>query len=141
MHSHSHSHSHDHEHTNGNGNDNGAQTRRRGLDPKERLSRLFLLLEAQFGGDAITPISIPPVPSTGDDDEDEAAQEKEMQKVLERLHNIGIPVPGVEIKLAEGVGAKVWLEDLRVECANAIWRGRVENVVREAVEGVAPLWG
>jgi cleavage and polyadenylation specificity factor subunit 3 len=69
------------------------------------------------------------------------AREKERQQVLERWHSIGRPVPGIEISLAEGMKAKVWLADLRVECANAIWRGRVENVVREAVEGVAPLWG
>jgi cleavage and polyadenylation specificity factor subunit 3 len=141
-HNHSHVHSHDDEeegaHTNGSTN---GRAKKRNLDPKERLSRLFLLLEAQFGSDAITPLSSPPIPPTSDPEEDEAAQEKEMQKILERLHSIGIPVPGLEIQLTEGVRAKVWLEDLRVECGNAIWRGRVEAVVKEAVEGVAPLWG
>jgi cleavage and polyadenylation specificity factor subunit 3 len=148
------SHSHSHGDSNGDGesNGNGEVKTRRAMDPKERLSRLFLLLEAQFGSDAITPIeTLPSLPSTkdkneegsDDEDEDETAQEKEMQKVLERLHTLGIPVPGIEIKLSESpdVKAKVWLEDLRVECSNAIWRGRVENVVREAVEGVKELWG
>jgi cleavage and polyadenylation specificity factor subunit 3 len=144
MASHSHSHGHDHDGTNGSANGGAAgKTKKRTIDPKERLSRLFLLLEAQFGADAVMPIEEPALTAdVGDSDEDDdMANEKEMQKVLERLHSIGIPVPGVEIKLAEGLSAKVWLEDLRVECANAIWRGRVEAVVREAAEGIAPLWG
>lgn len=136
-----HSHSHSHSHGDANGTANGT-TKRRGMDPKERLSRVFLLLEAQFGADAILPIETPPMPKLSDDEEEDGMElEKEMQKVLERLHNIGIPVPGIEIKLNENVSAKVWLEDLSVECGNGIWKGRVENVVREAVEGVSPLWG
>jgi cleavage and polyadenylation specificity factor subunit 3 len=138
-----HSHGYEHGHTNGSANGDRAKVKRRSLDPKERLSRLFLLLEAQFGSNAITPIEIPPPSaSTNPDEDDETAQEKEMQKVLERLHTIGIPVPGIEIQLTEeGTSAKVWLEDLRVECANGIWKNRVEAVVREAVDGVSPLWG
>jgi len=69
-----------------------------------------------------------------DDDADLEAEE------LERLHSIGIPVPGVEIKVDKNV-AKVWLETLEVECANGVLRDRVKAVVERAVETVAPLWG
>lgn len=69
-----------------------------------------------------------------DDDADLEAEE------LERLHSIGIPVPGVEIKVDKNV-AKVWLETLEVECANGVLRDRLKAVVERAVETVAPLWG
>ena len=149
-HSHSHNHAHDEEEEGGRNGEvlrNGERRHKRSLDPKERLSRLFLLLEAQFGPDSITPLEIPPPSTTStkdeDDSDDETEQEKQMQKVLERLHNIGIPVPGLEIDCAGdgSVKAKVWLEDLSVECGNGIWKNRVEAVVREAVGGVAELWG
>lgn len=132
---HSHSHSHDH--------GNGASTngRKRTTDPKERLSRLFLLLEAQFGADNVAPIDTMPTTKGEVEETDEVSVEKEMQKVLERLHRLGVPIPGVEVKMTEAVRAKIWLEDLSVECGNAIFRGRVEAVVKEAVEGVSPLWG
>ena len=58
---------------------------------------------------------------------------------LERLHKMGIPVPGVEIKVDKLV-AKVWLEDLAVECVNRIFGDRVRAVVERAVEVGAPLW-
>ena len=56
-----------------------------------------------------------------------------------RLASLGIPVPGLEIKVDKHV-AKLWLEDLEVECANAVLRDRVKAVVERAVETVAPLW-
>lgn len=59
---------------------------------------------------------------------------------LERLHSVGIPVPGVQIVVDQHV-AKVWLETLEVECAWALLRDRVKAVVERAVETVAPLWG
>ena len=68
-----------------------------------------------------------------DDLEDMEAEE------LERLHSIGIPVPGVEIHVDKHV-AKVWLETLEVECGYAVLRDRVKAVVERAVETVAPLW-
>jgi len=58
---------------------------------------------------------------------------------LKRLHNLGIPVPGVEIKFDKFV-AKVWLEDLEVECANNALRARVKAVVERGVETVSGLW-
>lgn len=114
-----------------------------------------MFLEAQFGADNISPIAIPKItddklvssgaPSTvkgeeeagseDGDDELEALQKQE----LERLHKIGIPVPGVEIKVDKMV-AKVWLEDLEVECANRVFGDRVRAVVERAVEVTAPLW-
>ena len=58
---------------------------------------------------------------------------------MERLHSIGIPVPGIEIRFDKHV-AKVWLETLEVECASPVLRERVKAVVERAVETVAPLW-
>jgi cleavage and polyadenylation specificity factor subunit 3 len=70
------------------------------------------------------------------EDETDGLQNRE----LERLHALGIPVPGVEIKVDKMV-AKVWLEDLEVECGNKVFGERVRAVVERAVEVVAPLWG
>lgn len=58
---------------------------------------------------------------------------------LKRLHNIGIPVPGIEVKFDRFV-AKIWLEDLDVECANNALRARVKAVVERGVETVSGLW-
>ncbi|KAH8599594.1 beta-lactamase-like protein [Bisporella sp. PMI_857] len=100
------------------------------LTPTERLERLFMFLEAQFGADNLTPIATPKtIPGTGagrppasppaiknesqdvsDGSEDEEQDVASLQREeIERLHKIGIPVPGVEIKVDKMV-AKVWLE-------------------------------
>ena len=114
-----------------------------------------MFLEAQFGADNIAPIAVPRITQPGlftresakdengaesdgskdDDDKDTALQKQE----IERLHKIGIPVPGVEIKVDKMV-AKVWLEDLEVECANRVFGDRVRAVVERAIEVTAPLW-
>ncbi|KAI1095354.1 beta-lactamase-like protein [Rostrohypoxylon terebratum] len=134
------------------------------LTPAERLERLFLFLEAQFGADALTPVATPKLPplikdkkpKNSDDDDDAASdtsmelsddgeeeerlQELRQQTELERLHKIGIPVPGVTIKVDKMV-ATVWLEDLEVECNHKAFADRVKAVVERAVEVTAPLWG
>ena len=114
-----------------------------------------MFLEAQFGADNITPIDIPKVThqqllatepakdengaeSEGSKDEDDEVTALQKQEI-ERLHKIGIPVPGVEIKVDKMV-AKVWLEDLEVECTNRVFGDRVRAVVERAVEVTAPLW-
>ncbi|MCJ1308549.1 endoribonuclease ysh1 [Agyrium rufum] len=90
-------------------------------------------------------------PSSNDDDDDnkdnerdEDAEEEALAEweaaELERLHDLGIPVPGVEIRVDKHV-AKVWLETLEVECAQSVLRDRVKAVVERAVETIAPLWG
>ncbi|KAI0884617.1 beta-lactamase-like protein [Annulohypoxylon maeteangense] len=135
------------------------------LTPAERLERLFLFLEAQFGADALAPVAIPKLPplvkdkkpKKSEDDDDDAASDASMelsddgeeeerllelrqQTELERLHKIGIPVPGVTIKVDKMV-ATVWLEDLEVECNHKAFADRVKAVVERAVEVTAPLWG
>ncbi|KAI0381591.1 beta-lactamase-like protein [Hypomontagnella monticulosa] len=134
------------------------------LTPAERLERLFLFLEAQFGADALAPVATPKLPplikdkkpknSEDDDDaasdasmelsddgeEEERLLELRQQTELERLHKIGIPVPGVSIKVDKMV-ATVWLEDLEVECTQKAFADRVKAVVERAVEVTAPLWG
>ena len=130
------------------------------ITPEERFSRLCMFLEAQFGS-AITPIMTPKLhiraakvlkSSSEDADikeetlddispEDEEADLLDYEaEEIERLHSIGIPVPGVEIKVDKHV-AKVWLETLEVECQYGVLRDRVKAVVERAVETVAPLWG
>ncbi|KAE8142502.1 beta-lactamase-like protein [Aspergillus pseudotamarii] len=139
------------------------------LGPEERFARLLMMLEAQFGSD-ISPIERPRLPTTqltngaakneasaqmsateqtpkeeeeedddnDDDDDDERLAELEAAE-LARLHALGIPVPGIEIRVDKHV-ARVWLEDLEVECANAVMRDRVRVVIERAVETVASMW-
>ena len=117
-----------------------------------------MFLEAQFGP-LITPITQPKLtleptkPAVNADgiknepededyepeDPDHYIADQEAEE-MERLHSIGIPIPGVEIKIDKHV-AKVWLETLEVECASNVLRERVKAVVERAVETVAPLWG
>ncbi|KAJ5712109.1 Endoribonuclease ysh1 [Penicillium malachiteum] len=117
------------------------------VDAEDRLSRLLMMLEAQFGSE-ISPIERPRVPAelvTGTEDADEAAEINEERIAdiesaeLDRLHALGIPVPGIEIKVDKHV-ARVWLETLEVECSNAVLRDRVRIVVERAVETIAGLW-
>lgn len=119
------------------------------LTPEERFSRLCMFLEEQFG-QSITPIEHPKlrrqevkmaeadeVKSEDDDDEEDIDEMEARERA--RLASLGIPVPGLEIKVDKHV-AKLWLEDLDVECTNAVLRDRVKAVVERAVETVAPLW-
>ncbi|CAI6336437.1 unnamed protein product [Periconia digitata] len=59
---------------------------------------------------------------------------------LKRLNNLGIPVPGVEIRFDGKYAARVWLEDLDVECASNPLKARVRAVVERGVETVSGLW-
>ncbi|KAG9187268.1 Endoribonuclease [Alternaria panax] len=145
----------------------------RATDPSTRLARLFLFLEAQFGEEAVRPITLPRnstttatangTPAANPDSMDTSTPDDEKpsepfsvaalpppispddqlsaedKAELKRLHNLGIPVPGVEIKFDKWV-AKVWLEDLDVECANNALRARVKAVVERGVETVSGLW-
>lgn len=112
-----------------------------------------MFLEAQFGAENVTPIAVPKTkaavgspsmikedeePSEGAEEE-ERALEARQRKEIQRLHKIGIPVPGVEIKVNNAV-AKVWLEDLEIEGASRVLCERVRTVVERAVEVTAPLW-
>ncbi|KAB8232509.1 cleavage polyadenylation factor subunit YSH1 [Aspergillus alliaceus] len=137
------------------------------LSSEERFARLLMMLEAQFGSD-ISPIERPRLPSTrltngaakneastpmsvknesdpteqttqdNEEDDDERLAELEAAE-LARLYALGIPVPGIEIRVDKHV-ARVWLEDLEVECTNAVMRDRVRVVIERAVETVASMW-
>jgi cleavage and polyadenylation specificity factor subunit 3 len=126
--------------------------------PEERLERLLWFLEAQFGQENVAPVTTPKLPpleeaddkikknsededamKTEEDGEDTQLQERQA-KEIERLHKIGIPVPGVSIKV-DRMTATVWLEDLEVESNNKVFADRVRAVVERAVEVTAPLWG
>lgn len=119
-------------------------------DASTRLARLLLFLEAQFGEEAVSPIPYPrssaanPANTTNGTSEPEVMDTSgeisaEDKAELKRLHNLGIPVPGIEIKFDRFV-AKVWLEDLDVECANNALKARVRAVVERGVETVSGLW-
>lgn len=214
---HSHHHHHDHAHHNGNGNGNGnndenglyklpTRNLHANVTPEERLERLFMFLEAQFGADNVAPIAEPKLPpmtiaastaaaaaseadkkkpknnnnnaaattkkegedtpmgengdasaasggeeeeedddDDNDDDDNDDGKESEAQlearkkAELDRLHRIGIPVPGVAIKV-DKMNAQVWLEDLEVESNHKAFGDRVRSVVDRAVETIAPLW-
>lgn len=142
---------HSHSHSHGHGEKSEAQlTHRfkqphphRTTDPSTRLARLFLFLEAQFGEDAVKPINLPRNSTAHTSNEATSAENEELsvedKQELKRLHNLGIPVPGIEIKF-DKLAAKVWLEDLEVECASNALRARVKAVVERGVETVSGLW-
>lgn len=139
----------------------------RTADPSTRLARLFLILENQFGADAITPLSLPrtssslpplaaPTSAPAANGNGSAMEITEPYSVaaapsvtptvspedkaeLRRLHNLGIPVPGIEIKF-DKYAARVWLEDLEVECAHKTLKARIKAVVDRGVETVSGLW-
>ncbi|KAK8094161.1 endoribonuclease YSH1 [Apiospora hydei] len=89
--------------------------------------------EADAGSEASMELS-------DDGEEEEKLLQARQQAEVERLHKIGIPVPGVTIKVDKMV-ATVWLEDLEVECPNRVFADRVRAVVERAAEVTAPLWG
>jgi cleavage and polyadenylation specificity factor subunit 3 len=107
-----------------------------------------MFLEAQFGP-AMAPITRPKDAGAGGasgaeserggEETAEGPREDVEEAELQRLHGIGIPVPGIEIRVDNHV-ARVWLETLEVECSFAALRDRVKAVVERAVETVAPLW-
>lgn len=76
--------------------------------------------------------------SEASSDDDEDIDEMEAEEMA-RLHSLGIPVPGLEIKVDKMI-ARLWLETLEVECVNKLLGDRVRAVVERAVETVAPLW-
>ncbi|KAK1138486.1 endoribonuclease ysh1 [Aspergillus melleus] len=134
------------------------------VDAEERFTRLLMMLEAQFGSD-ISPIERPRLPkqpangaaknetstptakpdpdsteqTPNSETSDDTSTAKAELAELARLQALGIPVPGIEIKVDKHV-ARVWLEDLEVECANAVMRDRVRVVIERAVETVANMW-
>lgn len=89
--------------------------------------------------EAQQPSSAEPLLSeTTPEDKQQKLTEAELAE-LARLQALGIPFPGVEIRVDRHV-ARVWLEHLDVECANGVLRDRVRVVVDRAVETVAGLW-
>ena len=116
------------------------------VSPQERVARLLMMLEAQFGGDNIGPIERPRVPTDlalgpqtdGEEINDERFSDIEAAE-LNRLITMGLPVPGIEVKVDKHV-ARVWLEDLEVECSNAVLRDRIRVVVEHAIETATGLW-
>lgn len=107
--------------------------------PADRLERLLWFLEAQFGADNVAPVETPKLVKPEGDAMEEDDEERTRAEI-ERLHKVGIPVPGVSIRV-DKMAATVWLEDLEVECANKVFADRVRAVVERAVEVTAPLWG
>lgn len=82
-------------------------------------------------------------PANPPEEDDEKLTEEDIAEIeafeLARLQSMGIPVPGIEIRVDSHV-AKVWLDTLEVECASQIVKDRVRVIVDRAVETVAGLW-
>ena len=114
-----------------------------------------MIVENQFGADNVNPIAdakLPPLDDEdtamedvgGDGEVDVEVRKKEKLEArrraeLERLHKIGIPVPGIHIKV-DKMEATVWLEDLEVECTHKAFADRVSRICDRAAEITAPLW-
>jgi cleavage and polyadenylation specificity factor subunit 3 len=158
---------HHHPHNRTNGEEKKPRNAHAQLSPEDRFARLCMFLEEQFGQDRITPLERPKMQDAAavkpedkaegaaaqaaaakdvDHDHEQGEEAVEEQDVEEleaaeraRLAALGIPVPGLEIRVDKLV-ARLWLESLEVECANAVLRARVKAVVERAVETVAPLW-
>ncbi|KAH6688580.1 endoribonuclease YSH1 [Plectosphaerella plurivora] len=127
------------------------------LTPEERLERFLMIVENQFGADNVNPVADPKLPpldedetmqdadskNEDDDTDPEAAKQERLEArrraELERLHKIGIPVPGIHIKV-DKMEATVWLENLEVECAHKAFADRVSRICDRAAEITAPLW-
>ena len=92
------------------------------LTPGERFSRLCMFLEEQFGDSSITPVENPRIDhltsrkaakenesSDSEDDEEALARQREELIASERarLASIGIPVPGLDIKVVLNEGTLV----------------------------------
>ncbi|KAH8178168.1 pre-mRNA 3'-end-processing endonuclease polyadenylation factor c-term domain-containing protein [Sarocladium implicatum] len=154
---HSHDHSHSHDHDMAVDAKPATANPHANVSPADRLERLLWFLEAQFGEDNVSPVETPKIPTSSTDEStevkkaeeegeedvkptDDSELEERRRKELDRLHKIGIPVPGVSITV-EKMSATVWLEDLEVECSNKVFADRVKAVVERAVEVTAPLWG
>ncbi|KAJ8613703.1 hypothetical protein MRB53_036845 [Persea americana] len=129
----------------------------------ERLSRLMLFMEAQFGADATAPIHRPRIKtgSAGEDSTTDEADTKadvkleadstedgasgsdlaltaEEQQELARLHALHIPVPGLQITidtLASTNGAKT-VAKVWLEDLSVEVEGPQANVVRDRVKAV-----
>ncbi|KAK5069609.1 endoribonuclease ysh1 [Lithohypha guttulata] len=140
--------------TNGQAQPRAVRNQLANLIPEERFSRLTMFLEEQFGNN-IDPIETPRIShltqvdgkslkdGNADSDEDEEDVEERnaalMASERARLAALGIPVPGLQIKV-DKVIARLWLDDLTLECPSKVWRERIMAVVERAVETVAPLW-
>ena len=109
------------------------------LTPQERLNRLLMFLESQFGPPAITPLATPKLQLENDFYDEGVDREKAEAAELARLHGLGLPVPGLEVRVDKQV-ARVWLERLEVECGNKTLGDRVRAVVERGVETVGGGW-
>ncbi|PHH88117.1 hypothetical protein CDD83_7949 [Cordyceps sp. RAO-2017] len=113
----------------------GEQKKHEGAEDEAKEEPKQELKEEPAGGEQDEEmVDITPAPSV-----EAAALEARRRQELERLHKIGIPVPGICIKVDKMV-ATVWLETLEVECGHKVFADRVRAVMERAVEVTAPLW-
>lgn len=100
---------------------------------------------AKQEGEEDTPMQdAAPTSETGNDEAKEQRRREKLERrrraELDRLHKLGIPVPGIRIKV-DKMEATVWLEDLEIECSHKAFADRVSRVCERAAEVTAPLWG
>lgn len=74
-----------------------------------------------------------------EDDEAEDDMEARTQAELARLQAIGIPVPGIAVKV-DRMEAKLWLEDFEIECGHKALADRIRAIVERACDMMDPIW-
>ena len=141
---HSHSH-HDTQKPNGHmDHEERTQNPHANLDASNQFDRLCMFLEAQFGPDAVEPLSAEdlssPQESGTPSGEVKLERGKEVQQdtTAEQQMPDGVP-PAIRITL-DKIEATVYLADGRVESKHKQIRDRVQAVVERACETVAPIW-
>ncbi|KAI5793254.1 beta-lactamase-like protein [Geopyxis carbonaria] len=98
------------------------------ITPEQRLQRILMFLEAQFG-DCVGPIDPPSLEDTNMED---AGNQVALVEEIRKFN------PGVIITV-DTLVAKVYFETLDVECENQSLRMRVKSIIERAVETVAPF--
>ena len=123
--------SHHHHHTPAAANslpDTEAASPHSHITPDQRLQRILMFLEAQFG-DCVEPLEPPQIDDTDMD------SKNNIEYALVKNNPFS---PGVKITI-DALVAKVSFDTLEVECRNESLRMRVKAVVERAVETVAPF--
>jgi cleavage and polyadenylation specificity factor subunit 3 len=122
--------------------------------PQSRLDAVLAFLQDQFGTANVSLIETtqPRSPANGtkpdvegdetkpkhedNDDTKDDVHVRETDADLTRLRKLGIPVPGIRIRIDPKMDATVWLEHLNVECAHKAFGDRVRAVLERALDMV-----
>jgi hypothetical protein len=160
-----HSHAHSHADTNGHASKAPSSPATDASTPQSRLDGVIAFLQDQFGIDSVSLIARPRPALDADADAqmmDDAADAKpgaaddqaaaspadgakdadkdDNEAELARLAALGIPAPGIRIRVDDKADATVWLERLEVECGHKAFGDRVRAVLERALDMVDGTW-